>query len=120
MTSHVVDHALDRERETGSSRVAWAEMVLRDQEMPPDELRVVLTTADPEVIRRHLELHMERLLEWLITQRRMVARVERILAEAAERDRVMATTPITRRTVSPGISAFSVKRGSDQGQAERQ
>jgi hypothetical protein len=119
VTSHVVDHALDREREIGSSRVAWAEMVLRDQEMPPDELRVVLTTADPEVIRRHLELHMERLVEWLITQRRIVARVERILAEAAERDRV-ATRPVTHRTVRPGISAFSVKRGSDQGEAERQ
>jgi hypothetical protein len=86
VTSHVVDHALDREREIGSSCVAWAEMVLRDQEMPPDELRVVLTTADPEVVRRHLELHVERLVEWLITQRRRVATVERILAEAAERD----------------------------------
>jgi hypothetical protein len=68
VTSHVLDHVFDREREIGSCCVAWGEMVLRDQEMPPDELRVVLTTADPEVARRHLELHMERLEEWLVTR----------------------------------------------------
>jgi hypothetical protein len=93
-------------------------MVLRDQEMPPDELRVVLTTADPEVARRHLELHMERLEEWLVTQGRRVPTVERILAEAAGRDRI-ATRPITHRTVRPGLSAFSAQRGSDQGEAKR-
>jgi hypothetical protein len=72
----------------GPASLAWAEMVLRDQEMPPEEVRVVVTTADPEVVRRYLELHMERLEEWLIAQRRSVATVERILAGAAERDRV--------------------------------
>jgi hypothetical protein len=56
-------------------------------------IRVVLTTADPEVVRRHLELHMERLEEWFITHRRRVATVERILADAAGRDRV-ATRPL--------------------------
>ena len=65
--------------------LAWAEMVLRDQEMPPDELRVVLTTADRELVRHHLELHLERLEEWLSNQRRRVAAVERIVAEAIER-----------------------------------
>ena len=74
---------LDPEREVASGSIAWAEMVLRDQEMPPDELRVVLATADRELVRRHLELHLERFEEWLITQRRSVAAAERILIEAA-------------------------------------
>ena len=60
-------------------------MVLRDLEMPPDELRVVLTTADRELVRRHLELHLERFEEWLDTQRRSVVVAERILIEAAGR-----------------------------------
>ena len=76
---------LDPEREVASGSIAWAEMVLRDQEMPPDELRVVLATADRELVRRHLELHLERFEEWLISQRRSVAAAERILIEAAAR-----------------------------------
>jgi len=75
----------DPERQAGSGSIAWAEMVLRDQEMPPGELRVVLTTADRELVRRHVELHLERLEEWLITQRRSVAAAERILTQAARR-----------------------------------
>ena len=76
---------LDPERQVASGSIAWAEMVLRDQEMPSDELRVVLATADVELVRRHLELHLERFEEWLITQRRSVAAAERILIEAASR-----------------------------------
>jgi hypothetical protein len=76
---------LDPERQVASGSIAWAEMVLRDQEMPPDELRVVLATADRELVRRHLELHLELFEEWLITQRRSAAAAERILIEAARR-----------------------------------
>jgi hypothetical protein len=76
---------LDPERQVASGSIAWAEMVLRDQEMPSDELRVVLATADRELVRRHLELHLERFEEWLITQRRSVVAAERILIEAAGR-----------------------------------
>ena len=75
----------DPGRPVASGSIAWAEMVLRDQEMPPDELRVVLTTGDHELVRRHLELHLERIEECLITQRRSVAAAERILIEAAKR-----------------------------------
>jgi len=76
---------LDPEGQVASGSIAWAETVLRDQEMPPDELRVVLATADRELVRRHLELHLERFEEWLITQRRSVVAAERILIEAAAR-----------------------------------
>jgi hypothetical protein len=75
-----LDHALDPEGPYRFEGLTWAEMVLRDQEMPPDELRVVLTTADRELVRHHLELHLERLEERLSNQRRRVAAVERIVA----------------------------------------
>jgi len=71
------------ERRVPSGSIAWAEMVLRDQGMLPDELRIVTTTADPELVRRHVELHLERLEEWLIKQRRSVAAADRILTQAA-------------------------------------
>lgn len=60
--------------------------VLRSHEMPSDEIRAVLTTHDPEVVHRYMELHRERLEEWLADQRRPLAVLERLLAEtAAER-----------------------------------
>jgi hypothetical protein len=75
-----------RPKDRGSDPVAWAEMVLRDQGMSWDEIRIVSTTADRERVRRHLELHVERLEEWLGEQRRTVAAVERVLTEASERE----------------------------------
>jgi hypothetical protein len=65
---------------------AWAEKALRHQEMSPEDLRVVLTTADRELVRWHLELHLERLEERLVTQRRSVAEVERILTDGERTD----------------------------------
>jgi hypothetical protein len=43
--------------------------------MPVGEIRAVLTTDDPVVVRRHLELHQERLQEWVSDQQRMLATV---------------------------------------------
>src|SRR5262245_32393573 len=76
---------LDPGSRARSRRVEWAEKVLREQEMPRDELRVVLTSSDGELVRRHLELHLERLDEWLVLQRRRVVTVGQILAEARDR-----------------------------------
>ena len=45
------------------------------QGMPVDEIRAVLTTDDPVVVRRHLELHQERLQEWVSDQQRTLATV---------------------------------------------
>ena len=39
-----------------------AERALRELGMPPEEIRVVLITRDPRLVRRHLELHRERLV----------------------------------------------------------
>jgi hypothetical protein len=75
---------LDRGEVDSGSR-SLAETVLRDQGMPPDELRVVLTTLDRDLVRQHLELHLERLEERLVAQRRWVAAIERILAHPGGR-----------------------------------
>jgi hypothetical protein len=48
--------------------------------MPPREIRAVLGGDDPVVVRRLLELHRERLAEWLEEQQRLVATIERSLA----------------------------------------
>ena len=68
---------------SGEGSVAWAESVLRDQGMPPEEVRAVLASDDAEVVRRHLELHVERLEERLVDLRRRAASAHRILAETA-------------------------------------
>ena len=70
----------------GSERVAWAEAVLREQGMPADELRVVLTSAHPELVRRHLELHQELLDERLAAQKRLVEAIGLLLTDLRDRD----------------------------------
>ena len=60
-----------------------AERILRELGMPPEEIRAVLNTDDPRQVRRHLELHRERLVEELIDRRRRLAALERELADAA-------------------------------------
>jgi len=54
--------------------------VLRRQGMPRQEIRAVLAANDPLLARRLLELHRERLGEWLEEQQRLVASIERSLA----------------------------------------
>jgi hypothetical protein len=49
---------------------AWAVATLRRQLMPEAEIRELLAATDPEVVRRRLELHEERLEEILHEQRR--------------------------------------------------
>jgi hypothetical protein len=53
-----------------------AAAILRRQRMPAGEIRAVLAAGDPATVRRHLELHGERLEEWLAGQRRILATVE--------------------------------------------
>ncbi len=58
-----------------------AAVLLSRQGMPPGDLSAVLETRDRRVIRRHLELHRERLMEQAIDQRRAIDRAERLLVE---------------------------------------
>jgi hypothetical protein len=80
---HRGEDAVSPDRTVGSGSLAWAEMVLRGQEMPSDELRVVLASSDRHLVHRYLELHQERMEEWILAQRQALAKVERILAETA-------------------------------------
>ena len=47
--------------------------------MPPQEIRAVLAADDPVLVRRLLELHRERLEEWIDGQRGLVSDIERSL-----------------------------------------
>jgi hypothetical protein len=51
--------------------------------MPEAEIHSVVAARDPEVVRRHVELHIERLEERLARQRRILHRVERRLSPAS-------------------------------------
>jgi DNA-binding transcriptional MerR regulator len=66
-------------------RPPGAGATLIEQGMPVDEVRAVLDAADPMTVRRHLELHRERLAEQLDAQRRAVDRLERVLLERPPR-----------------------------------
>ena len=57
-----------------------ARRILRRQRMPSREIRAVLAANDPLPVRRLLELHRERLEEWLEEQQRLVTSIERSLA----------------------------------------
>jgi hypothetical protein len=104
---------LDPGHRATSHGVAWAERVLREQEMPADELRVVLTSADRDLVRRHLDLHMERLDEWLDSQKRRVEVVGRILTRSRDPGaRTASTRPsATRRE----LRAADAAAGADCG-----
>jgi len=49
--------------------------------MPFDEILAVLTADDPEIARRYLELHQERLAERFADERRVVARLARTIGD---------------------------------------
>jgi DNA-binding transcriptional MerR regulator len=63
-----------------------AVLTLRRQRMPLPEIRAVLSADDPRIVRRHLELHRERLEEWVAEQRSVLASLQRSLTEALERE----------------------------------
>lgn len=65
-----------------SWRLALATPVLRDQGMPPEEIDAILGADDPEVVRRYLELHEERLEERLADQRRSIGRLMQVVTPA--------------------------------------
>ena len=82
---------------------ARAAQLLLDQGMPPEEIRAVLGSLDPRVVRRHLELHRERLVEELYERRRALASLERVLVARAQGRR----TEPSSSTVQNGLCATS-------------
>jgi DNA-binding transcriptional MerR regulator len=60
---------------------ATARRILRRQGMPSREIHAVLASDDPLLVRRRLELHRERLEEWLEEQQRLVASIEASLVD---------------------------------------
>ena len=64
----------------GSDARADAADVLRRCQMPPDEIRWVLTADDPAVVHMILELHRERLEEQLAELRKRLQELEPVLA----------------------------------------
>jgi DNA-binding transcriptional MerR regulator len=70
------------ESDARATSVASAVRALRRQEMPLEEIEAVIAADDPGTLRRHLELHRERLEERLAEEQREVADVERFLTEA--------------------------------------
>jgi DNA-binding transcriptional MerR regulator len=74
-----------------SWRLALATPALRDQGMPPEEIDAILGADDPEVIRRYLELHRERLEERLAYQRRTIGRLIQVIT-STKRDRRRSAT----------------------------
>jgi hypothetical protein len=57
--------------------------LLTGQGMPRRDVDSVLRARGPRVIRRHLELHRERLMERSIEESRVVDRVDRVLMAVA-------------------------------------
>ena len=64
--------------------VSWTEHALRAYEMPPDEIRAVLTAHDPRTVRRYLELHRERLQEQLEDKLRRLEVLEAVLVGSGD------------------------------------
>ena len=52
--------------------------------MPPEEIDAILAADDPEVIRRYLDLHRERLEERLADQRRTVGHLLQVITTSTE------------------------------------
>jgi hypothetical protein len=66
------------------ARTDAAEMLRRCQ-MPPDEIRWVLTADDPAVVHMILELHRERLEEELAEHRKALGELEELFTERIAR-----------------------------------
>jgi hypothetical protein len=63
----------------GRDAIAWAARSLRQYEMPPNEISAVLEADNPELVRRYMELHRERLQERLADRLRALIGLERLL-----------------------------------------
>lgn len=67
----------------------WAVAVLSDQGMPPEEIARMLDAEEPQAVHRFLELHRERLEEYLMGQRMIVELIEVLLTESTGRSELL-------------------------------
>jgi hypothetical protein len=77
---------------------------LRRNQMPRGEIRAVLGTDDPKIVRRYLELHRERLEEQLAAHRRELdalacSLIERLEARGRRTERADVPTSAARAEV---------------------
>ena len=79
--------------------------------MPPQEIRAVLAANDPLLVRRLLELHRERLEEWLEEQRRLVASIEQSLAGESGPMRSEDMPELAARSCAGGDAAWLPRIG---------
>ena len=73
-----------------SRSIPWAARVLLDHGMPATKVHSILVTDDPEIIRRQMELHRERLEERLMDQRLVVGHIKVLLTEVAHQREIVA------------------------------
>jgi DNA-binding transcriptional MerR regulator len=90
---------------------AAARRILRRQGMPRREIRAVLAAEDPVAVRRLLELHRERLEEWLEEQQRLLANID---GRAVDEHRRAASDDLRRadRGAGPGGRARAERAGA--------
>ena len=74
--------ALSRRDRVRWDQILWAAHELRDQQMPSAAIHTVIVTDEPEIIRRYMELHRERLQERLMDEQAIAGDIERLLIEA--------------------------------------
>lgn len=74
--------------------VALAVRTLRDLGMPRAEIDRILATSDPRVIRRYVDLHIERLEERLADARTTLIGLEPVLEAAISKRRSLAPPEI--------------------------
>jgi hypothetical protein len=89
---------LERDERTpiGRNAIARTARALLRCEMPPEEISAVLGADNPELVRRYMELHRERLGEGLADRLRTLAGLERFLVQAmiAPREGTAATRTV--------------------------
>jgi hypothetical protein len=85
--------------------IGLAEHALRAHDMPQDEIRAVLTSGDPEIVRRYLELHRERLQEQLDDKLRTLDVLEAVLVRSGDDPHLLERgghMPRCRKTLGQG------------------
>jgi hypothetical protein len=85
-----------------------AEDLLRRCQMPPDEIRWVMTAVDPAVVHMILELHRERLEEELAERRKALGELEaRLIRHRGEAAHVTSPVVGNRSQATSGSSSLS-------------